>query len=334
MPSPLFSTYRQGENRITSSTLAVFERIDLALVQDLLSKACGGADLPAVTFRNQVGGAGAAVPDGLIMARFAWWFETKTVVGCYATEGHSCDQFRKHTKQLEDDPYARLFILTPDPVRPSWLAAPDCVSEHVLGRVLWLSFRDLADTIAKVISDPTRVVGEQTRFLLAELVALYENDGLLTADDTVIVAARWAWPEYREVSAYVCQPQPDRTFREGLTHFGFYADSAIQPLIARIRTHYPTVVFTHEEATRRHAAGEPELADLIEQLLENGTRDEGQPYGVFLLSGPSDPETIDLDHPIVNDVKAQSGRPWGWTLNQRYTSLKALQSGATWTSQL
>ena len=28
--TPLFSTYRQGENRVTSSMLAVFERIDLA----------------------------------------------------------------------------------------------------------------------------------------------------------------------------------------------------------------------------------------------------------------------------------------------------------------
>lgn len=41
-------------------------------------------------------------------------------------------------------------------------------------------------------SDPTRVVGEQSRFLLNELVALYEADGLLTNDDTVVVAARVA----------------------------------------------------------------------------------------------------------------------------------------------
>lgn len=47
------------------------------------------------------------------MARFAWWFETKTVVGCYATGGYARDQVHKHTKQLEDDPYTRLLILTP-----------------------------------------------------------------------------------------------------------------------------------------------------------------------------------------------------------------------------
>jgi hypothetical protein len=35
VPKPLLSAYRTGENRVTSSTMAVFERIDLALVQEL-----------------------------------------------------------------------------------------------------------------------------------------------------------------------------------------------------------------------------------------------------------------------------------------------------------
>ena len=55
MPKPLLSTYRTGENRITSSTMAVFERIDLALVQELLRAVTGmGAELQAVSFENQV----------------------------------------------------------------------------------------------------------------------------------------------------------------------------------------------------------------------------------------------------------------------------------------
>ena len=39
--APLFSTYRQGENRVTSSLLAVFERIDLSAVARLLGAATG-----------------------------------------------------------------------------------------------------------------------------------------------------------------------------------------------------------------------------------------------------------------------------------------------------
>src|ERR1700753_4388890 len=60
MPKPLLSTYRTGENRVTSSTMAVFERIDLALVQELLRAVTGmGSELQAVSFENQVTLAGS-----------------------------------------------------------------------------------------------------------------------------------------------------------------------------------------------------------------------------------------------------------------------------------
>lgn len=36
MTNPLFSTYSQGENRVTGSLLAVFERISFALVEQIL----------------------------------------------------------------------------------------------------------------------------------------------------------------------------------------------------------------------------------------------------------------------------------------------------------
>ena len=53
----------------------------------------------------------------------------------------------------------------------------------------------------------------------------------------------------------------------------------------------------------------------------------------MLLTGSDDPETVRLDGPIVNDVKAASGRAWAWTLSQRYTRLERLRE-ATTTSQL
>jgi hypothetical protein len=231
--APLLSTYQAGENRVTASTMAVFERLDLGLVQELLGAATGsGEELRAVTFENQVV-ASSSVPDGRISARFTWWFETKTERGAYTTDGRSRRQLREHTRLLEGDPEALLFVLTPDLVRPAWFDDLNGVAEDVQPRVLWVSFRDLADHITAAIEDPARLQGEQTRFLLAELVALYEHDGLLTADDTVIVAAQAAWPEYQQFNAYVCQP--DRAFRGGLTHMGFYTNGAIQPLIPRIR---------------------------------------------------------------------------------------------------
>lgn len=43
--NPLFSTYRQGENRVTSSMLAVFERIDRSLLETMLAAASGESSL-------------------------------------------------------------------------------------------------------------------------------------------------------------------------------------------------------------------------------------------------------------------------------------------------
>jgi hypothetical protein len=332
MPNPLFSTYRGGENRVTSSIMAVFERIDLALVQELLEAATGtGEELRTVTFENQVVNQGA-VPDARISARFTWWFETKTARGGYAVEGHDRNQVRAHAQQLEDDPHARLFVLTPDPVKPSWFDQLDGVKESVREQVVWLSFKDLADTITGIIADPARLIGEQTRFLLIELVALFESDGLLTNDDTVVVAARSAWQEYLNYSAYICQP--DRTFREGISHFGFYYQASIQPRVAQIRAYHPAVTFTGAETDRLRDAEEHRLAELIDRVLTDRVRVEGDSHGVVLLSGPDDGDTVQLNAPVVNDTKTESGKPWAWTLSQRYTRLDRLRSGVTRTSQL
>lgn len=94
------------------------------------------------------------------------------------------------------------------------------------------------------------------------------------------------------------------------------------------------MLFTPDEANARRANGETELASLIDHLLDEGSRTEGGAYDVLLLTGTDDPETVRLQAPIVNDTVTESGKPWGWTLSQRYTSLDKLTSGVTRTSQL
>lgn len=89
-----------------------------------------------------------------------------------------------------------------------------------------------------MLADPTRTVGERKRFLLDELVAFCEAEGLTINDDTS-VAARAAWPEYLRHGAYVCQA--NRSFRKGLTHLGFYTAGAVQPRVPAIRRHVPAV---------------------------------------------------------------------------------------------
>ena len=327
MPNPLFSTYRGGENRVTSSIMAVFERIDLALVRDILANATGAGDeLRAVTFENQVPGEGA-VADARISGRFEWLFETKRVRGAYEHEGHGTEQLDAYVELLEQEPEAVLFVLTPDADVPAAVAA---ASARVENRIVWASFKLIAGAINDLVDQ--RRVGEQTAFLLSELVDLFEVDGLLSADDTVIVAARTAWPEYRSTGAYVCQPE--RSFRSDISYLGFYAGGAIQPQIAKIRAWYPSVLWSAEEAERRRESGEGELADLIEHLLAAGTRIEGESYGVFLLTGPGEDGTLTLERPIANDMTTAAGKPWAWTLSQRYTSSDRLQEDIHHTSEL
>lgn len=321
---------------MTSSTLAVFERIDLGIVKELLQTSAEmGDELQAVSFENQVVSQGST-PDARISAHFTWWFETKTVVGDYDHEGHARRQLRAHAERLVGEPTAYLFVLTPDPVQPAWLRSPDAVDPEAATRVIWFSFAALAFSIRQILSDSTRLVSEQTRFLLSELISLFESDGLLSADDTVVVAARNAWPEYERYAAYVCQPQ--RAFRSDIVRdggrFGFYADGQIMPVIAYIEKYLPTVMFSPDGIQQLRETGEARAAEIVASLLSVGTRDLGASYGIVLLSGQDDPRTVRLESPIVNDTMTASGRRWAWTLGQRYTQLAKLTGGATFTSDL
>lgn len=325
--NPLFSTYRQGENRVTSSMLAVFERIDLFLLEAVLAAAAGESALQMVSFTSQPPGAGGSTPDARIAARFSNWFEVKTARGALRR-----DQLAEHLCCLDavgggDE---RLFVVTPDG------GEPPLVRELGDARLVWFNFRALSDAFDGALNDSSALINEQARFLLRELQALLVEDGLLDNDDVVVVAARMAYGEYQAQSAYVCQP--GRSFRAGLTNMGFYCSGAIQPLVPRIIHREDSVPFTADEAIRRQAAGtefDGRIAEVIVGTLADGTREEGAVYQVFLLTEPDDTSTVRLPAPIANDTIAESGRPFAWTMGQRYVSLDRLTApGITTTSGL
>lgn len=147
---PLFSTYRQGENRVTASMLAVFERIDLSLVERLLQAATEESSLQMVRFENQVQGP-RSVPDALISVNFRYYFEVKT-----ARNTADEVQLRDHLTILDerggDD---RLFVLTPDDEIPAQVAEIDD------DRVTWFNFRSLNDSINSLLTDPAEQVAER-----------------------------------------------------------------------------------------------------------------------------------------------------------------------------
>ncbi|MFA9430760.1 hypothetical protein [Egicoccus sp. AB-alg2] len=322
--NPLFSTYRQGENRVTSSMLAVFERIDLSLLEELLTAATGESSLQLVSFVNQPPGRGASVPDGRISARFSYWFEVKTV-----PDAVSRRQLDQHLHSLtDDDQDERLFVVTPDAVEPA------VVAELNDTRVVWFSFASLHDAIGLVLEGSDQVISERTEFLLRELQALIVDDGLLDHDDVVVVAARVAYGEYLNHAAYICQP--GRSFREGLTYLGFYASGAIQREVARILYREDGVPFGPDEVERRRTSDDPfdqRMASVIEAFVGEGARQASESYQVFLLTPAESQTTLILERPILNTKRAASGRPWAWTLHQRYVNSRQLVDPAVGTTE-
>ena len=220
---PLFSTYRGGENRVTSSMMAVFQRLELSLLERLLGAVSGDSNLQLVSFVNQPPGEGHSIPDARMTGNFDYWFETKT-----APNALHEPQIAEHYSNLRTGANEqRLFFVTPDPERPALLNAYSGDK-----RVGWFNFIQLSDVIDETLKEDSTYVSEQARFLLRELQKLFVEDGLLDYSDTVVVAARNAWGEYQNHGVYICQPE--RSFRPGLSHMGFYFDGAIQHTVAKI----------------------------------------------------------------------------------------------------
>ena len=195
MPNPLFSTYTQGENRVTSTVIAVLEHVNNQLAEDILEALTDESDLSLVSFDNQVTGVDS-VPDAAITSSTALWFETKT-----SRDAVDVDQLRNHLQALERDEaeLQRLIVLTPD------TEVPDEVVELGDERVVWADFDALVDTVETVLERDVgnveasmSVPTEREAFLLRELSRfLYDEDLVSGKEDRVlVVAARKAWPEY------------------------------------------------------------------------------------------------------------------------------------------
>ena len=91
MANPLLSSYKQGENRITASIMAVFERLNFSVVESILQAVLETPEQSLLGFDLQPSGKGSTIPDARIHANFSLWFETKTTpnsVNKEQLEGH------------------------------------------------------------------------------------------------------------------------------------------------------------------------------------------------------------------------------------------------------
>tara|TARA_R110002072_G_scaffold90692_5_gene202910 strand:+ start:18841 stop:19797 length:957 start_codon:yes stop_codon:yes gene_type:complete len=305
MPS-IFSTYSTGENRVTASCLAVLRSLSIDRMERLIGALLERSEFQLIRFENQPSKGGAGVPDAIIQSSLRLLIETKTQRNTVRK-----DQVIRHLARLDEasETNLTLLMLTPDDVRPKTL---DAINDD---RVAWASFTMLDQAIEELLEDPKEVVSEREAFLLRELQAMLEAEGLTASlNDTVVVAARNAWPEYQELHAYVCQP--NRSFQ--IVHrMGFYSQGVIYPLLPRITALFDDVVM--EKNSQAGALGQ-----LVDRLVDEGYRPEGERFKVMMLSAPDSPDTITLEQPIKNDKRSKSAKPTAFTMGQRYVPSERL----------
>lgn len=313
MPINIFSTYSTGENRVTASFLAVLQSLSLQRTERLLGALLEQADFEIVSFENQPSKGGAGVPDAVILSSIRLFIETKIARNMVDSK-----QLKRHLERFEGAKETRqlLLVITPDD------RVPQKIVDLGDKRVVWASFAALDQAINELVSDSLEVVSEREEFLLRELQAMLQNEGLVAnQNDVVVVAARSAWPEYEKYHAYVCQP--DRPFRP-VERIAFYSDGQINPLVPKILESHDHVEFIPENHRGK-------LRQLIETLMAGTSRKEkGKAYKVMFLSPPDSPETVKLPFPVINDLRTGTGRTTAYTQGQRYTSIgKLLQAKTT-----
>jgi hypothetical protein len=289
----------------------VIRSLSLDRIQRLLGALLEQSEFQLVRFENQPSKGGAGVPDAIIQSSIRLLIETKTKRNSVALP-----QVTRHVARLNEATEAAtlLLLITPDEARPSVL---DDLDEN---RIAWTSFASLDQAIEELLADSKEVVSEREAFLLRELQAMLEAEGLLeNPNDVVVVAARRAWQEYNDFYAYVCQP--NRSFQQ-VTRIGFYSKGMIYPLV-------PKILETHDDIVMKLDAYAGNLGEVVNRLLTEDRKEEGGRFKIFLLSAPDSPETLTLEQPILNDKKSKTGKGTAFTMGQRYVSSDALLEAKT-----
>ena len=322
MTIPLFSTYKQAENIVTETFLAVLQRLSLANIDRILGALLGDTGFRLVTFDSQRWGTGS-VPDAWIGPAAAIWMETKI-----ASNAVNLPQLRNHRKTVNLKAGERLLLLTPDDTLPANLPEG----------VIWSNFDTLAGAVADILSDGEAPPSEREAFLLREFIRMLQQRRLIATNESkvVVIAANQGWPMYQKLGIYRCSVSKPMHSLKATEYLGFYAEGKIQPLVPRFIDEVKKLDLQRDEEIK--VLTDPALKERVERLREKVSelqqwhefRDH---FRIMFLSGPEDAETVKLGNPVVNDGKYKNGKTAPFVQATRYVTLESLQA-ATKTSEL
>ena len=320
MTTPLFSTYRQGENRVTSTLLAVLQRLSLPNIDRILQALLEDEGFNLIAFENQPK-LKESTPDARIATGPSILVETKT-----ARNAVNNRQLNSHLGNAL--PGEKLLLLTPDDLPPPGLNS----------QIIWSNFKTLVGVVEDILGDDTEPPSENESFLLREFIRMLRQDGLLDSTESrvMVLGARLAWPMYERLSVYRCGPdKPMRAIRDS-DYLAFYVGGKIQHLVPRILSVVDSIDVTKKEETESLEAGARRHAEELRQRIDYHKQGHefSRAFKVMFLSGPTDDETVNLAKPIINDKRDKNGDPTPFTFGQpRYVTLKSLQK-ASRTSEL
>lgn len=336
MSSPLFSTYSQGENRVTSTILAVFERLSFTIVEQILQSIIEDSSIDLVSFKNQPK-ADDSIPDAQISASFSYWIETKVV-----PDSLEIGQIKKHLKLLEKGDFKdqHLIVLTPDSKEPTIL---DNLSPLEKDKTTWANFDGLINAITGSITveedwlaSDKPIPTESERELLRELVHFLTTEGLLDRSENriLVLPAKRAYGEYLNSGLYLCQP--NRSFQPS-SRLGFYCDGEIKPIFPKILNSIESVRFEKDAISDNSDLTDDEKSELlnaIENLSEDKIKRIGDDAKVMFLSSPDSSDTLNIKNAIKNNLKSSTGKNTAFTQNQRYITTDAVKENPKSTKEL
>jgi len=319
MANSIFSTYSTAENRVTSTILAVFEKLNSSTVTRVLQVFMEDSTVELIEYENQVNSYDS-VPDGRIKGLFDYIIETKVVPNSINKK-----QIINHCKSLKYD-FSRLIVLTPDFDYPKVLKD---LGNDFTEKIIWGNFDRIIEGIDSVIQE-SMVLLDREKFLLIELKEFIINQSL-TAEDysrkVLIIPAGSAWNFYEKYSVYKCQA--NRSFQQS-SYMGFYADKQIKEFFPKILGYVDSLNLQKDDLNKAkihliNNSNENEirgkLINLKDSLKSHGWNANNK---YIILTDKFDEDTFKNSYPIENDKTSYSDKGTAYVQKQTYQNLDNL----------
>lgn len=337
----IFSTYSQGENRVTSTLMSVLRNLSIANFNKLMSDIIGETGTDLISIVNQPSGKRTkndtihTNPDAEISSNFFYYFETKikaNTINKRQLEGHLIKLGHKYSCDK------KLIVLSNDTNLPTVVKEINMSNNSVF----FISFDDLYEAINRLLNERNNLFSENEKYILSNFLIFLEEEGLINESihtKVILVAANNAVSIYNEYHSYFCQPE--RKFHQA-SYIAFYKNNAIIKTVPKILAIYENVSFDDEEIDLL----EPSFKDdgvnneilktrLKELKSKYKQKDHGGHNKLFILSKPDSDQTILLKQDIINDLKSKNNpdRRVAFVQGHRYLNIDLLKK-ATCTTDL